>query len=67
MRTIDAIQAINDAISLASVLTPLVQDAVRNRVDEISDEEVAEAAAALDRNIDALDKLIVESKGGDAS
>mgnify|MGYP001576063477 CR=1 FL=1 len=64
MRTIDAIQAVNDATALAAVLMPLIQGAVASRVDEISDEEVDAARAKLERNIAALDSLIAELRDG---
>ena len=60
MRTVDAFQAANDAITLASVLMPLVQSAMANRQDDIPDEAVKAARDKLEQNIAALDRLIAK-------
>lgn len=64
MRTLDVIQAINDATMLAAALTPLVQRAVANGDAEISDADVDAARAALGDRIAELDAAIAKAKGG---
>lgn len=58
MRTIDAIQAVNDAAALAAVLMPLIQSAVQNNDAEISDADVQAARDKLETSVAALDRLI---------
>ncbi len=62
MRTIDAIQAINDATMLAAALAPLVQRAVASGAAEISDADVEAARAALGTRIGELDAAIAAAK-----
>jgi hypothetical protein len=62
MRTVDVIMAANDATTLAAALMPLIQAAVAGNEAEISDELVAAARDRLNRNIDALDKLIADAQ-----
>lgn len=63
LSTLAVITAVNDALTLASALTPLVQQAMAAGQTEISDEEVAAARARLGDKIDALDALIAASGG----
>lgn len=61
MKTIDAIQAVNDAAQLVAVLTPLIQRAMAAQVDEISDEEVNAARAAAVARIEEAKDLLAEA------
>lgn len=61
MKTIDAIQAVNDAAQLVAVLTPLIQRAMAAQVDEISDEEVDAARAAAVVRIEEAKDLLAEA------
>lgn len=61
MKTIDAIQAVNDAAQIVAVLTPLIQRAMAAQVDEISDEEVDAARAAAVARIEEAKDLLAEA------
>ena len=63
MRTVDLIQAINDAAALQAVLMPILQDAVANKADEVSDEAVEAAKAKLQSDQARLDAKIEAMPG----
>lgn len=63
MRTVDLIQAINDAAALQAVLMPILQDAVANKADEVSDDAVAAAKAKLQSDQARLDAKIEAMPG----
>lgn len=69
MKTLDVIQALNDAIMLKDALQPLVDSFVAGQ-EEVSDEEVEAAFAKLDANIDdakaVMARLRGEAQGGAA-
>jgi hypothetical protein len=55
MRTIDLVQAINDAVALQNVLMPLLKEAISTGAVEVSDEEVAAAKATLGETLDRVE------------
>lgn len=57
-----AVSAINDAATIMTALTPLVQRAMANGDAEISDEDVAAARGTLTAGIEALDAAIEKAR-----
>lgn len=62
LTTLAAVSAINDAMTIVTALSPLVQRAMANGQTEISDEDVAAARASLTAGIDALDAAIEKAR-----
>lgn len=56
------VSAINDAATVISALTPLVQQAMQNGDTEVSDEQLAAARAITTGSIQALDEAIAKAR-----
>lgn len=62
LTTLAAVSAINDAMTIVTALSPLVQRAMAAGETEISDEDVAAARANLTAGIEALDAAIAKAR-----